>query len=179
MALTRPTLQNINTNLTAFSDSILIANFGNVANRDIGMIYDRSQGGSSNVALVWKESLNAFGFFLTNSTGKDTGNITVTGNANIAVGNIILNGTGIFWANGTQFTSGGGGGGTSLTYTAATTPPVSGNVLGDQWYNTSTDVLYEYISDGTSTYWVDVSSAAVFANAIVTDTLSPFLLMGS
>jgi len=179
MALTRPTLQNINTNLTTFSDSLTVTNFGNVANRDIGEIFDRSQSGASNVALVWKESLNSFGFFLTNSTGLTAGNITVTGNANVTVGNLILNGSGIFWANGTQFTSGGGGGGTGITYTAATTPPVSGNITGDQWYNTSTDVLYEYIFDGTSRYWVDISSAAVFANAIIVDPLNPFLLMGA
>lgn len=178
MPLTRPTIQNLNTNLTAFSDSILIANFGNVANRDIGMIYDRSQGSASNVALVWKESTSAFGFFLTNSTGKDTGNITVTGNANVALGNLILNGSGIFWSNGTQFTSGGGGG-TGITYTANTAPPSSGNISGDQWYNTATDVLYEYQNDGTNSYWVDVTgpifsgAAAQTGNVAVSGYLIP------
>lgn len=107
MALTRPTLQNINTNLTTFTDSILISNFGNIANRDIGMIYDRSQSAASNVALVWKESTGSFTFAFTNSSGLAAGNIAVTGNANVSVGNIIINGTGIFWANGTQFVSGG------------------------------------------------------------------------
>jgi len=53
---------------------------------------------------------------------------------------------------------GGGGGGTSLTYTAGTNPPATGNILGDQWFNTSGNILYEYISDGSASYWVDISS---------------------
>lgn len=179
MALTRPTLQNINTNLTAFSDSILIANFGNIANRDIGMIYDRSQSSASNVALIWQESSSSFSFLYTSSTGKDAGNITATGNANVRVGNVILTGSGIFWSNGTQFTSGGGGG-AGVTYTANTAPPTSGNISGDQWYNTATDALYEYQFDGTNSYWVDVTTPSVAANTVTgTDTLSPFLLIGA
>jgi len=68
-----------------------------------------------------------------------------------------------------------------FVYTAATSPPATGNNKGDQWYNTSTDILYEYQFDGTSFYWVDVSSTAVAANAVNTgtDQLSPFLLMGA
>ena len=51
-----------------------------------------------------------------------------------------------------------GGSGTSFTYTAAATPPASGNNAGDQWFNTETNVLYEYINDGTTSYWVDIIS---------------------
>jgi hypothetical protein len=56
-----------------------------------------------------------------------------------------------------------GGGWASVTssgikYTAATTPPVSGNSVGDQWYNTTTNILYEYMNDGTTSYWVDIIS---------------------
>jgi hypothetical protein len=55
-------------------------------------------------------------------------------------------------------TGGGGGGGGSLVYTAATTPPAYGNNTGDQWYNTATDTLYEYIYDGVAYYWVDITT---------------------
>lgn len=51
-----------------------------------------------------------------------------------------------------------GGGGTGLTYTANTVPPTTGNVKGDQWYNTTTNVLYEYIYDGINYYWVDIQT---------------------
>jgi hypothetical protein len=49
-----------------------------------------------------------------------------------------------------------------INYTASTSPPTSPST-GWQWYNSSTDVLYEYITDGTTPYWVDISSPA-FSN---------------
>lgn len=61
-------------------------------------------------------------------------------------------------ANVTVLVTGGGGGGGSITYTAATAPPGAGNNKGDQWYNTSTDTLYEYVYDGISYYWVDITT---------------------
>ena len=41
-------------------------------------------------------------------------------------------------------------------YTKANVAP-SGAKLGDQWYDTDTDVLYEYLSDGTQNMWVDIT----------------------
>lgn len=73
---------------------------------------------------------------------------------------------------------GGGSGGTSLTYTAGTTPPASGNILGDQWYNTSSNVLYEYISDGTASYWVDVSTPSTTTTEPGTLDLSTVTIPG-
>ena len=52
-------------------------------------------------------------------------------------------------------------------WTTSTTTPI-GSILGDMWYDSSTDILYEYISDGTNSIWVDVSSA--FANTFVVVT---------
>ena len=60
---------------------------------------------------------------------------------------------------------GGGGGGTALTYTAAATPPGSANIA-DQWYNTSSNTLYEYISDGTSSYWIDIQTPTVSSGTV-------------
>jgi hypothetical protein len=49
--------------------------------------------------------------------------------------------------------------------------------VGDQWYDTTSDVLYEYINDGTSNYWVDTTSPAfaggVVANVAISGTLVP------
>jgi hypothetical protein len=59
--------------------------------------------------------------------------------------------------------------GAILTYTAGTLPPASGNVLGNQWYNTTTDTLYEYTYDGTNYHWVDMTTptiGAAFGNII-------------
>lgn len=55
------------------------------------------------------------------------------------------------------------GSGSGLVYTANTTPPASGNNKGDQWYNTTTNVLYEWATDGTSYFWLDTSSP-VYSN---------------
>jgi hypothetical protein len=69
-----------------------------------------------------------------------------------------------------------GGGGSGTTYTANTAPPTTGNVAGDMWYNTGTDILYEYLNDGTSSYWVDVQSLGQTGNIT---TISDATLAGN
>jgi len=49
-------------------------------------------------------------------------------------------------------------------YTASTTPP-NNPTVGSLWYKTDTDVLYEYLSDGTDYYWFDMSTQSLAANA--------------
>jgi hypothetical protein len=51
-----------------------------------------------------------------------------------------------------------------VKYTASNTVPASANT-GDQWYYISSDILYEYVTDGTNNVWVDTSSSAIAANA--------------
>jgi hypothetical protein len=73
----------------------------------------------------------------------------------------------------------------AITFTSSSTPPSSPSA-GDQWYNTNNDILYEYINDGTSDYWVDITSSAITtSNISITsstsgsvDILNPFLLAG-
>ena len=50
-------------------------------------------------------------------------------------------------------------------YTANTNPPAN-PAVGDQWYKTDAGILYEYLSDGTSTNWIDVISPTVTSNPI-------------
>lgn len=354
MALTRPTIQNINTNLTAFTDSLTVTNFGNIANRDIGEVFDRSQGGGSNVASFWQESTQSFAYAYTSSTGLAAGNLVVTSYANLTLNNItaanitagnlivsnvvyqnaeyvtttetvagnitsngltvnssatigstlgvtgniiagnittgqlvatnfIGNGAGLsglygnatvasylptysgnlggtlttaaqpyvtslgtltgltlsgtmigtainaatFGNNGANFTgnifsigaasisnnltvsgttnlgdaskvviTGGannnvlktdgsgniswGAAGSGIAFTTNTAPPVSGNIAGDQWYNTTTDVLYEWQNVGGTYFWVDIASPTVqsgntvsLTNTIITGNLIP------
>ena len=47
-----------------------------------------------------------------------------------------------------------------ITFTANSGVPPSANV-GDQWWSTTDDILYEYINDGTSNVWLDISSSAI------------------
>ena len=110
----------------------------------------------------------------------------VSGTGNIAGGNILtvgivstsgnVYGNAIlsdyyYYANGTPVPPG-------IIYTANTAPPTSpAPKVTDQWYDTASDVLYEYINDGTSTYWVDTTSPAfaggVVANVAISGTLVP------
>ena len=93
------------------------------------------------------------------------GLISVTGNV---YGNAILSNN-YYYANGTPVPPG-------IVYTANTAPPAT-PAVADQWYDTSNDVLYEYLDDGTSTYWVDTTSPAfaggVVANVAISGTLVP------
>lgn len=88
----------------------------------------------------------------------DTGLIVTS---NVTTGGLVTT-NGVFWANGNAWSSSSG-----IVYTASTAPPITGNVTGDQWYDTSADILYEYINDGTNKYWVDIVSAGnVTATAV-------------
>ena len=136
-------------------------------------------GGTSNVAVfattgeyitgVLSASGNITGGNLL-TAGLISATSTITSAANITGGNLltagIISATGnirggnvtasnYYYANGIAI----------VNYTASTTPPAS-PTTGWQWYNTSTDVLYEYITDGTTPYWVDISSPA-FAGGVV------------
>jgi hypothetical protein len=68
---------------------MMVMNAANVANRDIGTVYDRSQGSVSNVAIVWQESRQAFTFAYTSSSGLTNANLTLTSNANVVAGNVF------------------------------------------------------------------------------------------
>jgi len=94
----------------------------------------------------------------TTSTSTTTGALVVGGGAGIA-GNVyadkLFTSTGIFWAANNapwmaQFTA------------SPTAPPLPS--LGSYWYKTTNDVIYEYINDGTTSYWVDISSQTIAAN---------------
>ena len=68
------------------------------------------------------------------------------------------------------------GGGVRKT-TSMTAPALP--TVGDQWYKTDTDVLYQFIDDGTSTYWIDVSSATVANITNDFDGLGDFQTIGN
>jgi filamentous hemagglutinin len=85
------------------------------------------------------------------------GNLTVTGNI---FGNQVYTTTGLFWAgNGVAFSSG-----TAITVTVNSAPPATGNIKGDRWYDITNDTLFEYIDDGTSSYWVDLQSPITYSS---------------
>lgn len=56
-----------------------------------------------------------------------------------------------------------------INYTTSGSAPINSN-YGDQWYDTTSDILYEWqTSDGVYGFWVDISSLAIQANANLTN----------
>ena len=86
----------------------------------------------------------------TNASSTITGALVVSGGAGLG-GNLYVGGTVV-----------GGGVRSTSTSTAPANPTV-----GDYWYNTLTDDIYRYTTDGVSSYWLDVTGATV-------STQSPF-----
>jgi len=177
--------QNVNTGLTYDPNS------GNLRTYAAFVDTDLTIGGNltvQNISFTNQEIITTTeitqGNLVANSGVESVSNITgalvVRGGIG-ASGNVFANvfytTNGIRWAgNGAVFASGGGGGGAGLTYTAATTPPTTGNISGDQWYNTSADILYEYVNDGATSYWIDVQSLGQTGNIT---TISDATLQGN
>jgi len=94
---------------------------------------------------------------------------SVSVSGNVIGGNILSDN--YYYANGAPVPPG-------VVYTANIAPPVTpAPKVTDQWYDTANDVLYEYLDDGTSTYWIDTTSPAfaggVVANVAISGTLVP------
>lgn len=108
MPITKPRLStNINTDVGTFTDPILVLHQGSTqADVDVGFLMNRSNGLTSNAAVIWQESSKSFVHILTNSSGAADANLTVQSYANVSVGNVLLiNNAGIY-VNGTLGTSG-------------------------------------------------------------------------
>lgn len=189
MALTRPTIQNLNTNNAAFNDSLTVTNFANVANRDIGQIFDRSQSGKANVAIIWNETYQSFLLAYTNDSGQINGNITVLSNADLILSNVTATGIGTFRNNVTI----GSGYNTSSTSTGALVVNggvgvsgnvFAGNVLASQFLYANGQVLSQSITitgDATGTGFtgsntnITLSSTGVVSGTYGNSTAIPVI----
>lgn len=113
----------------------------------------------------------AYVSFVNSTSGNAAQNVNTSLTYNPNSGNLraygIQTDTGVYWAgNGVAFSSGGG------VFTTNTAPPLTGNIAGDQWYDTGTDVLFTFVDDGSSKYWLDISTQTANANAAVTGTVA-------
>jgi len=106
MGLTRPTAAQIDSTTEVITDPIsMLNNKSNRANVDVGFLFNRDGGISSNVAVFWQESNQRFVFALTSSNAVSRfSNIVVTSNANVQTGNVFtigyINATGNVLATG-------------------------------------------------------------------------------
>ena len=77
-------------------------------------------------------------------------NITVGTDGNLAVtSNVVLSGN--LWQ--------GNRAGHGIAYTTKSATPPASAMVGDYWYDTSTDIRYIYHSDGVSSFWLDETTA--------------------
>jgi hypothetical protein len=110
MALTRPTIYNLNTNIEVFNDSITVLNAAaSLPTTDVGFVFNRAHGLVANAAVYWSESAQSFVYALTNSNGAPNSNIAVQSYGNVTVGNIVANtatySPTYYYANGTNILS--------------------------------------------------------------------------
>ena len=112
-------------------------------------------------------------------SGNVTGNLIPSANVTYSLGDethwceslyvsgstIYIGGTPLTVSGGTLLVDGqevqGGGGG---DFTTSNSTPGSAN-YGDLWYDTDTDVLFQYINDGSSNVWVDISTEAIVSES--------------
>ena len=115
--------------------------------------------GNSNVSVAANSNVtvsvagNANIITVTGTGANVSGTANVSGNANVGnlgtAGNVTA---GFFIGNGSQLTGIAAGG---ATFTTSATVPASA-VVGDLWYETDTDILYIYVDDGESDFWLDI-----------------------
>ena len=133
-------------------------------------------------------NLSATGSYLSvNGFTALNGNITATGTTATIGGLVIANGgfgsiagldvIGSATIGGNVTVTGNITGG-GIRKTTGLTAPVN-PVVGDQWYKTDTDILYQFMNDGTSTYWVDFASATVANITNDFDGLGDFQTIGN
>jgi len=93
----------------------------------------------------------------TDSVSTTTGAMVIKGGVGVA-GNVVSDklytSNGIYWA--------GNKAAVGAAFTTSSSAPAN-PAVGSFWYKSTTDVLYEYISDGTGTYWVDISTQTIAA----------------
>jgi hypothetical protein len=94
MALTRPTARQINTSVNTVSDPLSVLNKDSTeANIDVGFIFNRDGGISSNVAIIWQESADQLVFGLTSNSGSINSNVSISDYANVRAGYFIGDGS--------------------------------------------------------------------------------------
>ena len=86
MPLTRPSLNQINTTITALNDPLTVLNKGGTtANQDVGFVFNRDGGSTANVAIIWDETNDKFALVNTSDSGVTNANISISSYANVQV----------------------------------------------------------------------------------------------
>jgi hypothetical protein len=180
-----------NITLDATSGNATVTNLAVTGNANLTTAANVALGSNSNVKLTGGSSgqylqTDGAGNLSWQSISSATAIANGTSNVSIptANGNVVVSVNGV--ANIATFTSNAvfrGSYGLTGAISQANTAPASPQ-NGDQWYNTFNGILFEYLDDGTSSQWVDISSlplpniagsnaAAVLNNVQTTGTYFP------
>lgn len=128
MALTRPRIAQINTNITALTDAITVLNAGATsANVDSGFLINRAHGLISNAAIYYSETLDTFVTAFTSNSGGTDSNIVISSYVDFTTGNVFS--TGLHVTGNTTITG---------NLSIANTGDISANIGSYQtWANTA------------------------------------------
>ena len=163
MALTRPRLGQIYTNITALTDAISVLNAGATqANVDVGFLVNRAHGLVSNAAIYYSETLDTFVTAFTSNSGGTDSNIVISSFTDFTTGNVYT--TGLYWnGNGQPITFASGSTYSNVNVAAY----LAGNVTTG---NISADGFY--FSNGTP--FISGSGSGTYGNVDVTAFLPTY-----
>ena len=130
-----------NTNVTITNPYAILVGGGNVKIAGTGAASSSTTG-----ALQVAGGAGVAGNIYVGTNANVTGTANITGNL-LAGANIVYTGN-LYQGSQLRY---------AHAYTASTAAP-SGSTLGDYWYNTTTDVLYSRVTDGGTTFWLDMST---------------------
>ena len=170
------TFANANAATQATSINSIDANLGTAATNITTLFGNAASQAISITSLATGANANTAAYLTTYTGNVQAGNISVTGNVNVTsnvFANKLYTTNGLYWAgNGNVILTGGG------SLISGNTAPASPSV-GDFWYKISVDILYQYINDGTTSYWIDVQSPILYADTSPTSTLNETTITGN
>jgi hypothetical protein len=128
-----------------------------------------------NVVLGSGTSSNLVANATTTSRSTTTGALVVRGGMGVA-GNVysgnVYTTSGVYWAGNNEVY------GSQFDFTSSSSAPSSPTV-GDFWYDTVGDIIFQYANDGTSSYWIDVQTPTNYANVGYDNTTSNLAVGGN
>jgi hypothetical protein len=163
--VTTSTVQFTNTTATTSTNTGALTVSGGVGiggNLYVGGTITANQLTIQNTTITQTTVVSPDIFTITNTTvssNTQTGALVIAGGVGVG-GNVNIGGT----------VTGGG-----IRSTSTSTPP-SNPVVGDIWYDTTSDIISRYTTDGTGTYWLDIVGPTIsnpYYGGTVTQSIIP------
>jgi hypothetical protein len=173
---------NISATYFTGNGSLLTGLASNYSNANVASYLTTYSGNIGNVLTTSNVITTGYflgnGALLTGITATGSGDSISSTGSNVKVTsnyvNVAIAGTNIASFSSTGLTLTGNITAGGVQKTTSVTPP-SNPVVGDQWYDSSTDILFQFTYDGTNYLWLDITSSPLSTNtAIVGTSLNVF-----